>query len=74
MLKNQALEFWEWMFETTGGKAMNSYTCELHLLKAERVIFTADVENIKAILTTQFPDYGKGETFHREWKDFLGDS
>ena len=62
------------MFETTGGIAKLSYTCELHLLAAERVIFTADVENIKAILTTQFQDYGKGEQFHREWKDFLGNS
>lgn len=40
----------------------------------ERVILTADVENIKAILATQFGDYGKGEPFHRDWKEFLGDS
>lgn len=39
-----------------------------------RVVFTADPENIKAILATQFTDYGKGEPFHEEWKDFLGDS
>jgi len=39
-----------------------------------RVIFTADPENIKAILATQFTSYGKGEPFHQEWKDFLGDS
>ena len=39
-----------------------------------RVVFTADPENIKAILATQFNDYGKGEPFHNEWKDFLGDS
>lgn len=38
-----------------------------------RVIFTADPENIKAILATQFTDYGKGEPFHRQWHDFLGD-
>lgn len=25
-------------------------------------------------MTTQFQDYGKGEQFHVEWKDFLGDS
>ncbi len=74
LLANKALELWDWMFDVTGGKAHNSYTCELHLLAAERVIFTADVENIKAILTTQFQDYGKGPQFHSEWKDFLGDS
>lgn len=38
-----------------------------------RVTFTADPENIKAILTTQFADYGKGEQFHKEWEQFLGD-
>ena len=62
------------MFESTGGAALLSYTCELRLLASARVIFTADVDNIKAILTTQFQDYGKGEPFHQEWKDFLGDS
>ena len=40
---------------------------------SERLLFTADTENIKAILTTQFADYGKGEPFHNDWKDFLGD-
>ncbi len=40
----------------------------------KRVIFTADPENIKALLTSQFTDYGKGENFHREWEAMLGDS
>ena len=40
----------------------------------KRVIFTADPENIKAILTSQFSDYGKGEHFHSEWEEMLGDS
>lgn len=74
MKKNQALEFWTYLFEHTGGAAILSYTCELRLLSSVRVIFTADPENIKAILTTQFQDYGKTEPFHNEWKDFLGDS
>ncbi|KAI1082964.1 cytochrome P450 52A11 [Whalleya microplaca] len=39
-----------------------------------RLVLTADPENIKAVLATQFSDYGKGEPFHREWCDFLGDS
>ena len=39
-----------------------------------RCVFTADPENIKAILATQFTDYGKGQPFHEDWKDFLGDS
>ncbi|ESZ95572.1 putative Cytochrome 52A4 [Sclerotinia borealis F-4128] len=40
----------------------------------QRTIFTAEPENIKAILATQFTDYGKGKPFHKDWKDFLGDS
>lgn len=40
----------------------------------ERVIFTIDPENIKAILATQFSDFGKGEPFREEWGEFLGDS
>ncbi|RMZ88901.1 hypothetical protein DV736_g3867, partial [Chaetothyriales sp. CBS 134916] len=73
-VKNQAFQFWQWMFESTGSAKKLSYTCELHLLASFRAILTADPDNIKAILTTQFQDYGKGEQFHREWKDFLGDS
>jgi cytochrome P450 len=39
-----------------------------------RFVFTIDPENVKALLATQFNDYGKSEIFHRDWKDFLGDS
>jgi cytochrome P450 len=51
----------------------NSWTVEA-TPGGRRVVFTADPENIKAILATQFNDYGKGQPFHDEWKDFLGDS
>ncbi|KAI3342751.1 cytochrome P450 [Ustulina deusta] len=54
-------------------KPSPNYNAEARLL-GRRIIFTADPENIKAILATQFSDYGKGEPFHREWKEFLGDS
>lgn len=49
-------------------------TTELDAGISTRVIFTHDPENIKAVLTGQFADYGKGEPFHQEWKEFLGDS
>lgn len=49
-------------------------TVEVNSGASLRTIFTADPENIKAVLTTQFSNYGKGESFHREWKEFLGDS
>jgi cytochrome P450 len=35
---------------------------------------TRDDINIKAILATQFSDYGKGQRFNEEWHEFLGDS
>ncbi|KAL2404241.1 Cytochrome P450 monooxygenase pvhE [Exophiala dermatitidis] len=75
MLKNQAVEFWEWMYQDTGtgDGGTRSYTAELHILADIRVVFTSDPENIKAILATQFHDFGKGEAFHEEWKPFLGD-
>ncbi|KAF2687986.1 cytochrome P450 [Lentithecium fluviatile CBS 122367] len=38
----------------------------------ERVVLTAEPENVKAILATQFKDFGKGEAFHRDWYQFLG--
>lgn len=49
------------------------WTAEVRLL-GRRIVMTADPENIKAILATQFADFGKGEQFHREWYEFLGDS
>lgn len=48
-------------------------TITVLILGNVRFITTADPENIKAILTTQFADYGKGERFHKEWEKFLGD-
>lgn len=63
IVRNQACEFWQYLFEHTGTDAagFGSYTCELHLLEDVRVLFTADPENIKAILTQQFQDFGKGK-------------
>lgn len=60
---------WRDLFASVGS---NLWTAETRTL-GRRLVFTADPENIKAILATQFSDYGKGEPFHREWKDFLGD-
>lgn len=55
------------------GNPANPYTIESRTLGV-RIIITADDENIKALLATQFNDFGKGETFNSEWHDFLGDS
>ncbi|KAM4059412.1 cytochrome p450 [Hirsutella rhossiliensis] len=67
--RNEMLKLWfDHYFGPTG-----SWTVETRLVN-QRLIFTADPENMKAMLATQFGDYGKGEDFHREWKEFLGDS
>lgn len=52
-------EFWWGFF----GR-LKAWTVETDIL-ASRLIFTADEENVKAILATQFADYGKGERFQR---------
>lgn len=67
----QDLEFWALLFSKL--PPGRSRTIEMSMA-GQRYIFTADPENIKAILAAQFDDYGKGEIFHKEWKDFLGDS
>lgn len=64
-------DFWVFLFSKL--RPGISQTIELTLAR-QRYIFTADPENIKAILATQFQDYGKGEPFRKDWHDFLGDS
>jgi len=70
--RGEVLEFWLKTFEKYAN-ANNPWTVEVGW-GADRVILTADPENIKAILATQFQDYGKGEIFNKDWHDFLGDS
>ncbi|KAJ5189608.1 Cytochrome P450 [Penicillium cf. griseofulvum] len=67
------LEFWDAQIMHAGGLT-NAKTAELDAGISTRMILTKDPENIKAVLTGQFADYGKGESFHQEWKEFLGDS
>lgn len=71
-LRNASYDFWLDNFRIAG-KGENPYTVEAGV-GGMRTIFTADPDNIKAILATQFADYGKGERFNREWHEFLGDS
>ena len=71
---DRALQYWQWIFAHTGTDTNGSYTAELRVLANARVILTANPENIKTVLTTQFENYGKGPNFHAEWADFLGDS
>ncbi|KAI9727266.1 MAG: hypothetical protein M1828_006885 [Chrysothrix sp. TS-e1954] len=70
-LRDDNLKFWHNNF-MKDGNPNNPYTLEANA-GGERIVFTADPENIKAVLATQFNDFGKGEVFNREWHDFLGD-
>ncbi|KAI4122148.1 MAG: hypothetical protein LQ338_005978 [Usnochroma carphineum] len=51
----------------------NPYTVEA-TVAGQRIIFTADPENVKAILATQFWNFEKGEKFRNDWVDMLGHS
>ena len=70
------LEFFSNAIKTAKGPSQinNPKTAEVSAGVSARIIFTRDPENIKAILAGQFADYGKGEPFHNDWKEFLGDS
>lgn len=75
--KNQDLNHWKQNMvkaQTYNKLDFLPFTAEITQLITNRLIFTIDPENIKAILTGQFHDFGKGESFHEEWREFLGDS
>ena len=71
---NRAMDAWLDEYKKLGAPATGNWTMELRILTSIRILMTSDPENIKAILTQQFSDYGKGVQFHAEWQDFLGDS
>ncbi len=72
---HKALEFWQALFDGAGVSSDEGggYTCE-GVPGGRRIVFTADPENVKAVLATQFADFGKGKIFHDDWFEFLGDS
>ena len=65
------IDFWNWLFTWSPNEL--SKTVEVDLAR-HRWIFTADPDNIKAVLATQFQDFGKGQQLHNDWRPFLGDS
>lgn len=68
-LKDKTYENWIEMFQKWCKPGR--YTIEAGI--GDRLILTADPENLKAILATQFKDFGKGEQFRQDWHRFLGD-
>lgn len=71
MLRHRNHEFWWAIFDKARKGEDSRWTAETITL-GERIVFTADEENVKAVLATQFGAYGKGPQFRKEWKDFLG--
>ncbi|KAJ5093240.1 hypothetical protein N7456_009101 [Penicillium angulare] len=71
--QNKDIQYWKTNIDQAGGLS-SVKTAELDTGISTRIVMTTDPENIKALLTGQFADYGKGESFHTEWKEFLGDS
>ncbi|KAL8688848.1 MAG: hypothetical protein Q9218_005337 [Villophora microphyllina] len=71
--KYRDIAFWHYVFGhcSPSLEDRHSNTIEVRIAN-NRVLFTADPENIKAILSTQFQCYGKGPDFFKDWKDFLG--
>ncbi|KAL9010177.1 MAG: hypothetical protein Q9173_004865 [Seirophora scorigena] len=48
-------------------------TVSLNLLGI-KLLMTDDTENTKQVLSTKFADFGKGEAFHKIWRDLMFDS
>ncbi|KAK5011079.1 hypothetical protein LTR28_005892 [Elasticomyces elasticus] len=68
--RNESLLFWDRLFRGHGNRT-HPHTVEV-MAGGRRIIYTADSENIKAILTSQFDDYGKGRWINRDWRSVLG--
>ncbi|KAI9696166.1 MAG: hypothetical protein M1820_008307 [Bogoriella megaspora] len=70
--EHKNMQLWQKVYRNWGNKN-NPYTVAMKVA-GQRIMFTSDPENIKAILATQFNDFGKGEQFQKEWDEFLGHS
>lgn len=53
------IELWRYLFSHDTHNKTVEFT-----MGGQRMVFTVDPENLRAILATQFGDYGKGEPFH----------
>ncbi|KAI1762067.1 cytochrome P450 monooxygenase CYP539B5 [Hypoxylon sp. FL1150] len=71
-MRNQLLEQYTSFFDLATPECPDCV--EIYFMPRERYILTRDPEHIKAVLTTQFSDFGKGPRFHDLWRPFLGDS
>ncbi|KXH68204.1 cytochrome P450 [Colletotrichum salicis] len=72
-IEDQNLKFMHNAFIRSGQGKSNLYTFEVALM-GSRTIFTADPENIRAMLATQFNDFGKGQRFRTDWFELMENS
>lgn len=70
--ENRLLEFFNSLFEH--GTAACPNCVEGNSWGRMRAFTTREPDHIKAVLTGNFADYGKGQRFHDLWSPFLGDS
>ena len=69
---NRLLEFFNSFFDYATPACPNCV--EGNSWGSIRSFLTRDPDHIKAVLTGNFVDYGKGQRFHDLWSPFLGDS
>ncbi|KAB5586093.1 cytochrome P450 [Coniochaeta sp. 2T2.1] len=69
---NRLLDYYDWQYSFATPQCPNCV--ELSFTGRLRFLMTREPEHIKAVLTSKFADFGKGQQFHDAWHPFLGDS
>ncbi|KAH9870201.1 hypothetical protein J1614_007124, partial [Plenodomus biglobosus] len=72
-LRDDNIKFLHNCFHRARQTRKNPLTFEVSML-GRRTLFTADSENIKTMLATQFDSFGKGKRFRTDWFDLMGNS
>lgn len=58
---HRSLEWWEDVFDNIGGTEKLNYTADCYVMGSMRFVLTADPENVKHVLATDFSSWGKGK-------------
>jgi cytochrome P450 len=70
--RNRLLDYYNYIYNWATPECPNCV--EIAFRGSVRFLLTREPEHVKAVLTTKFADFGKGERFHEDWSPFLGDS
>lgn len=73
-MSHNLLGYFDDMFADVAKPARHGHIVEVQIMPRERHLITRDPSHIKAMLTSKFASFGKGEVFHELWRPFLGDS